>query len=74
MLTLTPLFVARRERFNLTAKTFSFERDRTIREILSDLGKSTRKRLRSLSPVKHSRKSLEGMFGGLSMTERGQHS
>ena len=63
-------FIAQRERFMLTGKAFGFERDRTVRGLLASIGKTTKRKLRSLSPVKHGRKSLDGVFGGVSIGER----
>ena len=33
-----------------------------MRDLVGTLAKSTKKRLRSRSPVKHARKSMEGVF------------
>ncbi len=63
-------FIAQRERFVLTGKAFGFERDRTVRGLLATIGKTTKRKLRSLSPVKYGRKSLDGVSDTVSVGER----
>ncbi|MCJ1471655.1 hypothetical protein MMC13_000295 [Lambiella insularis] len=48
-----------------TVRYFKFWQDRDVRNMLGTIAKSTKRRLRSRSPTKHPRKSLEGAFGGL---------
>lgn len=62
------------QRFGLTTKGIGAERDRTVRTLLMTIGKSAKQGLRSLSPVKHGRKSLEGAFEGLSIGASGSRS
>ena len=46
-----------------TMRFFRFREERTVREMIGTIAKSTKRRLRSMSPSKHPRKSLEAAFG-----------
>ncbi|MCJ1271269.1 hypothetical protein MMC22_011169 [Lobaria immixta] len=48
----------------LTVRTLKFWDDRTMHKMIGTIAQSAKKRLRSRSPVKHQRRSLEGVFQG----------
>ncbi|MCJ1407088.1 hypothetical protein MMC19_001158 [Ptychographa xylographoides] len=50
-------------RHTFTARHFMFWQDRDVRGLLGTIAQSTKRRLRSRSPTKHPRKSLESAFG-----------
>ena len=59
---LEPLFKTRSKVYN-TTRSLRLSRDKSVRGLLEDLAKSTRKRLRSPSPdKKYARRSLAGVF------------
>ncbi|MCJ1401666.1 hypothetical protein MMC11_004883 [Xylographa trunciseda] len=56
-------FEEQQNRHTFTAKHFKFWQDRDVRGMLGTIAHTTKRRLRSRSPTKHLRKSLEGAFG-----------